>query len=64
MLGQWHSKERKYEAFSHWKLSLDEEVTEVFICESSHLNLCVLYREVCEQGKPVCPLEKQAGSLN
>ena len=47
MLGQWHSKERKYEALSPWKLSLDKEVTEDYISESLHLNLCIIYCEVC-----------------
>jgi hypothetical protein len=36
-LGQWHSKKRKYEAFSEWNPSLDKEVTD-YICESLHLN--------------------------
>ena len=31
MLGQWHSKERKSEAFSPWKLSLDKDVAEGYI---------------------------------
>jgi hypothetical protein len=39
MLGQWHSMERTYEALSHWKLSLDKEVTEGFICERLNLIL-------------------------
>ena len=47
MLGQWYSKERKYEAFSHWKLSLVKEVTENYTCESLPLNLCIIYCEVC-----------------
>ena len=54
MLGQWHSKERKYEVFSHWKLNLDKEVTEGYIYESLHLYLCILYLEACEQVKPEC----------
>jgi hypothetical protein len=49
MLGQWHSKERKYEALSPWKLSLDKEVTEDYISESLHLNLCIIYCEVCKK---------------
>ena len=53
MLGQWHSKERRYEVFSRWKLNLDKEVTEGYIRESLHLNLCVLYQEAYVQGKPV-----------
>ena len=27
MLGQWHNKGRKYEAFSHWELGLEKKVT-------------------------------------
>jgi hypothetical protein len=37
MLGQWHSKGRKYEALSHWRLRLVKEVTEGYICE---LQMC------------------------
>jgi hypothetical protein len=48
MLGQWHSKKRKYEAFSCYELSLGKEVTG-YICENSHLNLCIIYREVCNE---------------
>ena len=50
MLGEWHSKEKKWDTFSHWKLSLGKEVTD-YICESLHLNLYILYHEACEQGK-------------
>ena len=28
MLGQWHNMEDKFEAFRHWELSLEKEVTE------------------------------------
>jgi hypothetical protein len=28
MLGQWHSKKRKYEAFNQWNLSVGKEVTD------------------------------------
>lgn len=61
MLGQWNSKERKYEAFSHWTLSFDKKVTEGCICEHLHLSLSILYHEVCEQGKPV--FDKWSSSL-
>ena len=51
MLGQWHIKKRKYEAFNNWKLNLGKEVTG-YNCESLHLNLCIFYLEVCK--KSVC----------
>jgi hypothetical protein len=54
MLGQWHSKGREYEVFSPWKLSSGKEVIEGNICEELHLNLCILYLEFGELGKPVC----------
>lgn len=47
MLGQRHSK-KKYEAFSCWKLNLGKEVFS-FNCESLHLNLCIIYCEVCKK---------------
>ena len=40
--------------FSHWKVSLDKEAAEGYICERLHLNLCVIYYEACEQSKSVC----------
>ena len=49
MLVPWRSKERKYEAFSPWKLSLGKEVREGYICESLHRNLCIVYHEVCKK---------------
>ena len=48
MLGQWHSKKRKYEAFNQWKLSLGRNLTD-YICESLHLNLCIFYHDVCKK---------------
>ena len=62
MLGQWHIKKRKYEAFNNWKLNLGKEVTG-YICESLHLNLCVLYREVCEQVN-LSDVDKRSGRLS
>ena len=41
MLGQWHSKKRKYEAFDEWKQSLDKEITD-YICESLFLAVNVV----------------------
>jgi hypothetical protein len=48
MLGQWYSKERKYETFCQWKQSLGKEVTD-YICESLYLNLYIIYHEVCKK---------------
>jgi hypothetical protein len=36
MLGQWHSKKRKYEAFNEWKPSLGTKITD-YICQSFFL---------------------------
>jgi ferredoxin-thioredoxin reductase catalytic subunit len=56
MLEQWHSNKRKYEAFSHWKVSSDKEVTTKLTSE-------LAYHEVYEKGKLVCPVDKRSGSL-
>ena len=37
------SKERKYEAFSHWKLSLDKEVAEGYLYEQGYIWTCVSF---------------------
>jgi hypothetical protein len=58
------NKERKYEAFGHWRLSLDEEVFGGYICERLHLNLYIHYHESCEKGIPVCLSDMISGSLS
>jgi hypothetical protein len=64
MSGQWHNKGRTSEALSPWKLSLDTEVTEGYVCESLHLNLCIHYCEAYEQGKPVFLIRDMAALVS
>ena len=57
MLEQWHSNKRKYEAFSHWKVSSDKEVTTKLTSE-------LAYHEVYEKGKPISLFDKRSDNLN
>jgi hypothetical protein len=63
MLGQWHSKERKSEAFSHWRASLDKEVAEGYTCERLHRNLCIVIMKSASKAD-LSDFGKRSGSLS
>lgn len=49
MLGWWHNEGRGYEVFTHWKLSVDKEMAEGYICERLYLKFCIIYGKAYEK---------------